>query len=368
MFERYDPRGWDITTGDVLQTAIGLAVPALTALAIHWLVFAVLRRVARASSTQVDNAIVDAVRRPARWAMIAIAISIAAEVDGLLGRGWSLTANYLVPALLGWMAYALVDGLTAGLELEVEASEDPTALRARRTRVSILGRTAKVAIIVITVSLILFNIPGVRQVGVTLMASAGLAALAVGAAAQPALKSLIAGLQVALAQPLRLGDMVKIDGQAGRVEEIRWSFVTVRTWDERLLVVPTARFLDNTFENWSRVSERLTGPVFLHLDPATDIGPIRAEFQRFVAAQSEWDGRTADLLMTEARPESVELRMSVSAATIGDLWTLRAKLREHMIDWLRRELPDALIRRRLVVGEEGQAAAADAGGGLPNPS
>lgn len=349
MFERYDPRGWDITTGDVVQTAIGLAVPALTALAIHWLLFAVLRRVARASSTQIDNAIVDAVRRPARWAMIAIAIAIAAEVDGLLGRGWSLTANYLVPALLGWMAYALVDGLTAGLELEVEASEDPTALRARRTRVSILGRTAKVAILIITGSLILFNIPGVRQVGVTLMASAGLAALAVGAAAQPALKSLIAGLQMALTQPLRLGDMIKVDGETGRVEEIRWSFVTVRTWDERLLIVPTIRFLDGSFENWSRVSERLTGPVFLHLDPASDIAPIRAEFERFLAAQPEWDKRTAELVMTEARPESIELRLSVSAATIGNLWTLRTKVREHMIDWLRQEIPDALIRHRLGV-------------------
>lgn len=358
MLERYDPRGWGISAGDVLQTVVALAVPALMALALHWLVIAVLRRVARSSATQIDNAIVDAVRHPARWAMVAIAVAIAAEIDGLLGRGWSLTANYLVPALLGWVAYAVVDGFVAGLELEARASEDPTALRARRTRVSILGRTAKVAILVITVSLILFNIPGVRQVGVTLMASAGLAALAVGAAAQPALKSLIAGLQMALTQPLRLGDMIKVDGETGRVEEIRWSFVTVRTWDERLLIVPTLRFLDGSFENWSRVSERLTGPVFLHLDPASDIAPIRAEFERFVAAQPEWDKRAAEMLMTEARPESIELRMSVSAATIGDLWTLRAKVREHMIDWLRREMPDALIRHRLAV----EAANERAGG------
>lgn len=363
MFDRYDPRGWGITTRDALDVAIGLAVPALLALALHWVVFALLRRVARASATQIDNAIIEAVRGPARWAMIAIAVAIAAQVDPLLGKGWALTANYLVPALLGWVAYAVVEGFASGLELEAVAHEDPSAMRARRTRVSILARTAKVAILIITVSLILFNIPGIRQVGVTLMASAGLAALAVGAAAQPALKSLIAGLQVALTQPLRLGDMVKIDGQAGRVEEIRWSFVTVRTWDERLLVVPTARFLDNTFENWSRVSERLTGPVFLHLDPATDIGPVRAEFERFVAAQPEWDKRSASLLMTEARPESVELRLSVSAATIAGLWELRCKLREHMLDWLRREMPDALIRHRLAVGEDELAAPGD--GALP---
>ena len=346
MLERYDPRNWALDGASLLDVVIGLAVPALLALALHWLIFAVLGRVVRASQTQIDNAIGAAVRRPARWALVATAIAIAANADPLLGEGWAMAANYLLPALLGWVAYAVVDGFIAGLEVEAQASEDPVTMRARRTRVTILGRTAKVAILVITVSLILFNLPGVRQVGVTLMASAGLAALAVGAAAQPALKSLIAGLQMAITQPLRLGDMVKVEGQAGRVEEIRWSFVTIRTWDERLLVVPTIRFLDGTFENWSRVSERLTGPVFLHLDPATEIAPIRAEFERYVAAQPEWDKRSASLDMTEARPESVELRLSISAATIGDLWALRCKVREHMFDWLRREMPDALVRHR----------------------
>lgn len=353
MIDRYLSGSWMLTTHDVIDIAVGLAVPIGIALVLHWLIFAVLARIVRVSATQVDNAVVDAVRMPARWLMVVMAIGVAANLGALPGPGWKIAADFVGPALLGWLAYGVVDGLTAGLELEAHASGDASAMRARRTRVAILGRTAKAAILLIAISLILFNIPGVRQIGVTLMASAGLAALAVGAAAQPALKSLIAGLQVALTQPLRLGDMVKIDGQAGRVEEIRWSFVTVRTWDERLLVVPTSRFLDNTFENWSRVSERLTGPVFLHLDPASDVTPIREEFERFVAAQPEWDRRSATLVMTEARPESIELRLSVSAATIGDLWVLRCNVREHMIDWLRQTFPDALIRHRLAVGEDG---------------
>ncbi|WP_375291212.1 mechanosensitive ion channel family protein [Qipengyuania sp.] len=349
MFERYDPRNWDISTQSVIDTALGLSIPVLIALALHWLGFRLLARLTRRSTTNVDNCVVDAVRRPARWAMIAIAISISASADALVGRGWDLAAGFLVPALLGWVAYAVIDGIVAGLEVDAAASADPVALRARRTRVSILGRTTKVAIIIVTVSLILFSIPAVKQIGVTLMASAGLAALAVGAAAQPALKSLIAGIQMAMTQPLRLGDMVKVDGEVGRIEEIRMSFVTVRTWDERLIIVPTIRFLDESFENWSRISEKLTGPVFLHLDPATEVGPIRAEFERFVAGHELWDQRTVALLMTEAYPESMELRLSVSAATIGDLWTLRCAVREHMLDWLRREMPGALIRHRLEV-------------------
>ena len=349
MLQAIDPLNWGVTVQGAIEVALGVGIPALAAFVLHWIVFGLLRGITRHSETLVDNSIVAATRRPARWAMIAIAVAIAAQTDALVGRGWDLAAGYIVPALLGWVAYALIDGIIDGLDVDAAASEDPVAMRARRTRASILGRTIKVALIVVTVALILFNVPAVRQIGVTLMASAGLAALAVGAAAQPALKSLIAGMQMAITQPLRLGDMVKVDGDAGRVEEIRMSFVTVRTWDERLIIVPTSRFLDDSFENWSRVNEALTGPVFLHLDPATDVGPVRAEFERFTAENALWDKRTATLLMTEAHPESIELRMSVSAATIGELWNLRCAVREHMLAWLRQEMPGALIRHRLEV-------------------
>ena len=127
------------------------------------------------------------------------------------------------------------------------------------------------------------------------------------------------------------------------------SFITVRTWDERAIVVPTTQVLEQSFENWSRKSEMLTGPVFLHLDPATDIAPIRAEFLRFVEAHENWDGRTAKALVTEAYPESIEVRLAMSARTIAELFDLRCAVREHMIEWLREEMPDALIRHRLEV-------------------
>ncbi|MBU1254109.1 MAG: mechanosensitive ion channel family protein [Alphaproteobacteria bacterium] len=349
MFERYDPRNWDLSWEAVITTGIALGVPIVIALILHAVLFRMLRRIARISTTWLDDFILDTVRRPMRWAMVGWAISIAVHSDALAGGGWDTVMSYIAPALMGWVLYALVKGVAAGLEREAEDAADPVAMRARRTRVSILSSTVGFAIILITIALIMLNIPGVRDIGVTLMASAGLAALAVGAAAQPALKSLIAGLQMALTQPLRLGDMVKVDGEVGRVEEIRMSFITVRIWDERVLVVPTSRFLDESFENWSRLSERLTGPVYLHLDPATRIQPIRAEFERFVKAHDLFDGRNLALLMTEAHPESMELRLSVSAASIGDLWNLRCATREHMICWLQEHMPDALIRHRLEV-------------------
>ncbi|WP_128891660.1 mechanosensitive ion channel family protein [Erythrobacter sp. HKB08] len=349
MLDRLRLSGWTLDTEHLIVTAIGLAVPITIALAIHWVLFTVLRKVAARTSYKLDDAIIRTMRKPMRWAMIGFALSIAAHADALVGAGWDLAAKWLTPVLLGWVVYSFISALGIGLREDAESRYDPVAVRSHSTRIAILTRTAKVAVIIITIALVMLNIPGVRDIGVTLMASAGLAALAVGAAAQPALKSLIAGLQMALTQPLRLGDLVKVDGEAGRVEEIRMSFVTVRTWDERVLVVPTSRFLDNSFENWSRVSEKLTGPVFLHLDPIADIDPIRAEFERFVKGHELFDGRNIALLMTEAYPESVELRLSMSSGTIGDLWQLRCDTREHMLKWLRENQPDALIRHRLEV-------------------
>ena len=359
MFERYEPRNWPISWEGLLHTGITLIGSILLALLAHYVIFLVLRRISRLSSSPLDDLVISAIRRPLRWAMIGFALSIAAHSGALTGEGWSIALSFVTPALLGWVAFSIVRGVAAGLQSKLEAEGDPVANRSRQTRIAILSRTLNIGIVIIAVSLIMLNIPGVRDVGTAMLASAGLAALAVGAAAQPALKSLIAGLQMALTQPIRLGDLVKVDGQAGRVEEIRMSFVTVRTWDERVLVVPTIRFLDQSFENWSRVSEALTGPVMLHLDPAAEIDPIRQEFERFVKTCKEWDGRTATALMTEAYPESIELRLAMSSETIGELFALRCAVREHMLSWLRKHMPGALIQRRLEV----EAANARATGG-----
>jgi len=249
MFERYDPRNYQIDTELLIEVAVTLGGVILIALALHWLAMAVLRRVARHSINMVDDAMLARVRNPLRWVMLGIAISAAAHGDALVGDEWDSAARFIMPALIGWLLYASVKGISEGLQRQFDAAADPVALRAQRTRLAILARTVNVAVVIITVSLIMLNIPGVRDIGTAMLASAGLAALAVGAAAQPALKSLIGGLQMALTQPLRIGDMVKLDGEVGRVEEIRMSFVTVRTWDERVLVVPTVRFLEGTFEN-----------------------------------------------------------------------------------------------------------------------
>lgn len=346
--ERYNPASWSIDWSQVAISTLAVFIAVVLAYFAYLAVFAIVGRIIRMSESDVDDILIQRIRRPIKWSFFAIGITLAAQTEPALREIWEPLARFLRPALLGWIAYNVVRGLTAVMELRM-ADADPVASRSRRTRIAVVSRIATFAIVLITVGLMLFSIPAVRDIGTTMLASAGIAAIAIGAAAQPALKSLIAGVQVALTEPMRIGDLVKVDGEAGRVEEIHMSFVTVRTWDERVLVVPTSRFLDESFENWSRRDETLTGTVMLHLDPIADIPPIRAEFERYLDAHALFDDRHKALLLTETWPESIELRLAMSAQTIADLWQLRCDVREHMMAWLREHQPDALIRHRLEV-------------------
>lgn len=318
----------------------GIAVGA--ALVVHLGLFMLLGRAARLSTSTSDELVFGRLRQPLRWGMVAVGISLAAEADPLIARGWDVAARFVQPALMGWAAFALVKAFAEVLDSHVDKSEDVMAARSRRTRVAIFSRTLGFGIVFITVALMLFGIPGVRNVGVTLMASAGFATLAVGAAAQPALKSLIAGIQIALTEPIRLGDFVVIDGESGRVEDIRLSYVVIRTNDERRIIVPTAKFLDASFQNWTRVGGGITGSVVLPVRPGHAIQPIREAYAAALRAHPDWDQRTGQLQVSEARVGSVELKLVMSAEGPTELARLRFAMREAMLDWLREHCPEAL--------------------------
>lgn len=230
------------------------------------------------------------------------------------------------------------------MELRAELSSDEIAARSRRTRVAILSRSAGFVIVFVTVALMLLGIPGVRNVGVTLMASAGLAGLAVGAAAQPALKSLIAGIQMALTEPVRIGDLVVIEGESGRVEDIRMTYVIIRTADERRIIVPTTKFLETTFQNYC-VAGGVTATVVLPIAAGHPIAPIREAFHGRLEASKDWDRRTGELQVSDVKIEGVELKLVMSARDHAAMARLRLAVREGMVEWLRTEMPDALKGR-----------------------
>ena len=196
-----------MTAREATGVAVSAGVALLLALVVHFVLFALLERLTRLSAIESDGDVLQRLRQPARWSLVAVAFSIAAERNPDFASLWVPLARFLVPALLGWIAFAIVKALATVIDRRAESdSIDPVAARSRRTRVAILSRTAGAVIVVVTLALMLFSIPAVRSIGVTLMASAGLAGLAVGAAAQPALKSLIAGIQMALTEPTCTSD------------------------------------------------------------------------------------------------------------------------------------------------------------------
>ena len=238
----------------VLVAVIAGALGAAIALAAHLVLFRVLRRIVTSSTSQSDDILVTRLTRPTRWAFIAMGIVLAARQTPALSDFWERVAGFVMPLLTGWIAIAILHALVDAMTLRADISvEDNRSARRRRTRLAILSRIATFMIVFLMVSLMLFSIPGVMKVGATLMASAGLAALAVGAAAQPALKALIGGFQMALTEPISIDDVVIIDGEWGRIEEIRTTYVVVNLWDQRRLVVPTTRFLEDTFQNLSLI-------------------------------------------------------------------------------------------------------------------
>ncbi len=333
--------GW---SGAVIEAAIRVCVAVVLALAFHFGVFRLLGRLARMSETRSDDIVFAGMRLPLLWLLLAIAISIAAEGDPLIAWFWDTASRFVVPGLLGWTAFAIVRAFADVLENHAAAAQDEFAARSRRTRIAILSRTAGIIIIFVTVALMLLGIPGVRNIGVTLMASAGLVGLAVGAAAQPALKSLIAGIQMALTEPIRLGDLVVIDGESGRVEDIRLTYAVIRTADERRIIVPTIKFLETSFQNWTRVSGGITGTVTLPVMPGTPIAPVREAYLALLAERPEWDQRSGALHVGEVRVGSIDLRLVMSARDPAALDKLRNGMREEMLEWLRETVPEALCK------------------------
>lgn len=333
-----------------LSSLVLIAFAVCAALAAHWLILKLARSGAARTQTQVDDILLRRLHGPVRWLLIAFALS-AIQAGLALGphalAAWSRVAGLVFPALLGWVAAALL-GVVADVvksRADITAADNLQARR-QRTRADILHRIGMFLVLLATFCMMLMSIPSVRNIGVTLIASAGLAALAVGAAAQPALKNLIAGFQMAFTEPIRIDDVVIVDGEWGRVEEIRLTYVVVKIWDERRLVVPVAKFLEESFQNWTRQTSQILGSVFWYLDPATDVGRLRGKLEELVQSNARWDGRFCNLQVTDAKPEAMEVRALMTAKDASTAFDLRCEIREAMLAFIRADMPEAIVRYR----------------------
>jgi small-conductance mechanosensitive channel len=326
-----------------------LAFAVLLALALHRWASKLIRR-AFAERYPYVLSFFTQTRGLTRTALLILAMIIAIPVAPLPPETAALLARIMAVAvigLIGWAAmiawHIAADHYQRRFSLD---TDDNLLARKHNTQVRVLARTIDVLLIMLTLSAALMTFPAVRQYGLSLFASAGVAGIVAGLAARPVLSNLMAGVQLAMTQPIRLYDAVIVENEYGTIEEITSTYVVVKLWDLRRMIVPLTYFIEKPFQNWTRESSAIIGTSFLYVDYRAPVGIIRDKLLEIVKASKYWDGKVVNLQVTDAKESTIELRALMSANSGGQAFNLRCAVREQMIDFLQREHPEALPRQR----------------------
>jgi len=364
---------------------MSLLVAALAAYLLHRIIFMVVGRWARREGAHAPAAIGRRLRGPTLLTLVLLAIQIplgamAGAVDERFEEAIGVArhaASILVIASVVWL---LMRTLLAGedvvddyFRLDVQ---DNLRARQAHTQMVVLRRVITVLLIIVGGAAILMTFPKARQLGASLLASAGIAGLVVGLAARPTVSNLIAGVQIAFTRPINIDDVVIMEGEWGRIEQITTTYVVVKIWDDRRLIVPLSHVLEKPFQNWTRSTSQLLGTVFLYTDFHVPLDDLRDELRRLCEASEKWDQRVCLIQVTDATEKTMQVRALVSARDAGSLWDLRCAVREGLIRHLSETHPGSLPRVRAEV--EGDAAdarsasgadrAGEGGSGAPPPT
>lgn len=271
------------------------------------------------------------------------ALAFSTDMEGVIQNAVSL----LLIGTVGFLLLQLVDVL-AKLVLQnhrIDVADNRQA-RAIYTQVMVLKKIATVVIVILAGASMLMVFHSVRQFGTAIMASAGVAGIIIGFAAQKSIATLLAGFQIALTQPIRIDDVVIVENEWGRIEEITLTYVVVRIWDLRRLVLPITYFIETPFQNWTRTSADILGTVFLHVDYTVPLDSLRAELTRILEGSPLWDRKVNVLQVTDAKPHTLELRALASARDASAAWDLRCHIREQLIVFIQKHYPESLPRMR----------------------
>ena len=345
-------------------------IAVFLALLVHRVASLVLQRVTR--HTPVLHALLVNIKGPAQALLPLIALQAVwqAAPDNLrFIAGVRHLNGLLLIAMATWVLVRAVNGFADGL-IAKHPYDAADNLQARRvlTQTRVLARSANSVLLVAGAAMMLMTFPGARQVGASLLASAGVIGIVAGLAAKPVFSNLIAGLQIALAQPIRIDDVLVVEGEWGRVEEITGTFVVLKIWDDRRLILPLSYFIEKPFQNWTRTGSQLLGSVFIYADYGMPLGPLREEVERLVKAAPQWDGRFFNLQVTDATERTMQLRVLCTASNSSLAFDLRCAVREGVIAYMQREYPQFLPRLRV---EDGDAASTQKAGppdGAPQPA
>ncbi len=290
-------------------------------------------------------------RRRLRILLFVIATWIAISLT-LPEPAWRDTTNQVFTIIVigagAWLLSAIVRLMFDRVQHRYDVTADDNRVARRiHTQLTIVRRLATVVIAVLAFAAMLLTFPGAQAAGASLLASAGLVSVVAGLAAQSSLANVFAGMQLAFSDAIRIDDVVTVEGEFGRIEEITLTYVVVSIWDQRRLVLPSTYFTTTPFENWTRESAELMGTIELDVDWRVDLDAMRLELARIVEDSPLWDGRTANIVATDATGGTVRVRPLVSARDASALWDLRCHVREKLVTWVRRSQPEALPIQRV---------------------
>jgi small-conductance mechanosensitive channel len=352
LYKDYGARGWEDRIPKILVTTKFLGIEAWqwlalgAALLMGWaggylfgaVVIGLARHITKGTSTPWDDKLVEAARRPTRLIVGVMILWLVDDPLRFTPAVTNLAHRTAFPIHVVAVAWLIMGAVSVGTQwiLSRLPTEPGDELKSRglRTQLTVMRRVLSVILVVVACAVVLMQFEFMRSVGLSLLASAGIVGVVLGFAAQKSLAGVIAGIHLAITQPIRIGDSVVIEGEWGTIEEINLTYVIVKVWDERRLVVPITRFLETPFQNWTRVAPELLGTVMMMVDYTAPVDRIRDELERVVKANPRWDGRTCKLHVTEVSDKSMTLRALVSARNAEDSWDLRCAVREKMVHFL----------------------------------
>ncbi len=327
-----------------------LLVSVLVGVIGHFFVFRILLALTRRTKSTMDNLFVKHCYRPLQWIAVLFVIrlflplKLSVEYLTIAKQGLSLLFIGLISFLLIKTTYVL-DGYVIN-RFDIDQKDN---LRARkvRTQLNVLKRIVIIVVSLLALGMMLMTFEKVRQLGTTILASAGIIGIVVGMAAQRTIGTFIAGLQIAFTQPIRIDDVVIVENEWGRIEEITLTYVVVKIWDLRRLVVPITYFIEKPFQNWTRCTADLLGTVYVHVDYTVPVDVVRAELQKILKDSELWDGKVCVLQVTNTSEHAIELRALMSASDASTAWNLRCYVRERLIEFIQKNHPESLPKLRV---------------------
>jgi small-conductance mechanosensitive channel len=327
-----------------------LALAGVVAASFCRMVFILLYRFSLRFGT-VPPLVLEACRNPSCALLVLFTLGAVLPFAPFNAGTSTLIAHLMLAAFIVVLGWSVINTMDLFADLYIQRwrmdAEDNLLARKNRTQIGILRGAMRTLVILLTVSIALMTSDTVRQFGFSLFASAGAAGIVVGLAARPLLSNLLAGLQIAMTQPIRLEDAVIVEGEWGWIERIGATFVVIRIWDLRRLIVPLTYFIEQPFQNWTHQSADLLGTVMLYVDYTVPVDTVREKLTEVLQGNTRWDRRVGIVQMTDLPEGRVELRLLMSARNSGLLFDLRCDVREAMIAWLQSEYPEALPRNRL---------------------